>query len=72
MWKKNVGSGPGLNLYGARRGLYRFARILGDLNALITGRIGQRIMRKVIYRGVGKQMRKILGFGKGRGGKTWR
>jgi hypothetical protein len=33
-----------------RRTLYRAARLLGDLHALETGRMPQRIVRRTVYR----------------------
>ena len=37
-----------------RSGLYKTARLLGDLHAVTTGRIGKRLVNKLIGRGLGR------------------
>jgi len=37
-----------------RRGLYKAARILGDIHAVTTGKIGKRLVNKLIGRGLGR------------------
>jgi len=37
-----------------RRGLYKAARALGDVHAVTTGRIGKRLVNKLIGRGLGR------------------
>jgi hypothetical protein len=45
---------------GLRSFLYRWARFLGDLEAVQKGRIGKRITRRVIGRVIGRKfMRKL-------------
>ncbi len=40
--------------------LYWLARILGDVNAVRRGRIGQRIVRRVAGKATGRALRKTL------------
>lgn len=40
--------------------LYLVARLLGDVNAVRRGRIGQRIVRRVAGKATGRAMRKML------------
>ena len=40
--------------------LYLLARLLGDVNAIRRGRIGQRIVRRVAGRAAGRALRKTL------------
>lgn len=40
--------------------LYWLARLLGDVNAVRRGRIGQRIVRRVAGKAAGRAMRKTL------------
>lgn len=40
--------------------LYLLARLLGDVNAVRRGRIGQRIVRRVAGRAAGRALRKTL------------
>lgn len=47
-----------------RRTLYHAARLLGDLRAIRTGRVPQRIVRRVVWRQTGRLARvitKLLG-----------
>lgn len=39
-----------------RRGLYKGGRILGDIDALMSGRIASRMANKMIGRKVGRRM----------------
>lgn len=50
---------PGLS--GMRTGLYKTAKILGDVSAISSGNIGPRLMRRVAGKGAS---RGISGFGK--------
>jgi hypothetical protein len=43
-----------------RRFLYKFFRILGDVNAIKRGTAGRRIGRRVVRRGTGKMIRKLF------------
>lgn len=43
-----------------RRGLYKTARILGDINAIKKGKVGKRIGRRIVGRQTGKVIRKIF------------
>ena len=45
---------------GIRSLLYWLARLLGDVNAVRRGRIGQRIARRVAGKAAGRAMRKTL------------
>jgi hypothetical protein len=54
-----------MTLSGLRRGLYRGARVLGDVEAVRrsvrTGSVkplGRRLVRKALWRGFGRAMRK--------------
>ncbi len=40
--------------------LYWLARMLGDVNAVRRGRIGQRIVRRVAGKATGRALRKTL------------
>ncbi|WP_193550808.1 hypothetical protein [Salicibibacter kimchii] len=40
--------------------LYKFARILGDVNAVKKGKVGKRVGRRVAGRATGKTMRKLF------------
>lgn len=40
--------------------LYLLARLLGDVNAVRRGRIGQRIVRRVAGKAAGRALRKTL------------
>ncbi len=40
--------------------LYVVARLLGDVNAVRRGRIGQRIVRRVAGKAAGRALRKTL------------
>ena len=40
--------------------LYWLARLLGDVNAVRKGRVGQRIVRRVAGKAAGRAMRKTL------------
>ena len=40
--------------------LYWLARLLGDVNAVRRGRIGQRIVRRVAGKAAGRALRKTL------------
>ena len=60
-----VHSPPGWNDNGGfqmniRSLLYWLARILGDVNAVRRGRIGQRIVRRVAGKATGRALRKTL------------
>jgi len=48
MAKKGSGIGR------VRSGLYKTARALGDAHAVTTGRIGKRLVNKLIGRGLGR------------------
>lgn len=39
-----------------RRGLYKGGRVLGDIDALLSGRIASRMANKLIGRKVGRRM----------------
>jgi len=40
--------------------LYLFARLLGDYQAVRTGKVGKRIVRRAAGKGTGRMLRKIL------------
>ena len=40
--------------------LYLVARLLGDMNAVRRGRIGQRIVRRLAGRATGRALRRLL------------
>ncbi len=40
--------------------LYLVARLLGDVNAVRRGRIGQRIVRRLAGRATGRALRRML------------
>lgn len=40
--------------------LYKLARILGDVNAVQKGRVGQRVGRRVAGRATGRGLGKLL------------
>jgi len=50
----------GENMNKFRSFLYKFARILGDLNAVKKGKPGRRIGRRVTGRATGKLFRRIF------------
>jgi len=60
MAKKSRRRGSGLGH--TRSGLYRAARLLGDLNALEEGpeALAKRLVRRTIYREVFKALRRLL------------
>ncbi len=43
-----------------RSGLYRAARLLGDISAVMNGTVGRRVVRRTAGRTVGKQMRRMF------------
>lgn len=43
-----------------RKGLYKTARILGDINAVKKGKVGKRVGRRVAGRQAGKAIRKLF------------
>ncbi len=43
-----------------RSGLYRWARILGDVEAVKKGRYPQRVVRKAVYRNTNRATRRVL------------
>ena len=43
-----------------RRGLYKTARILGDVNAVKKGKVGKRIARRTAGKATGKTLRKLF------------
>lgn len=43
-----------------RRGLYKTSRILGDVNAVKKGKIGERIVRRAAGRQAGKALGKLF------------
>lgn len=43
-----------------RSSLYRWARILGDVEAIAEGRYPQRVARKIVYRSTNRQVRRVL------------
>lgn len=49
-----------MNLNKIRGYLYKFARILGDLNAIEKGKIGVRIARRYTGRIIGRFLNKIF------------
>jgi len=40
--------------------LYKLARIMGDINAVKKGRVGQRIGRRAVGRATGRSMRRLF------------
>jgi hypothetical protein len=58
MARRRSGSGPTINQ--TRGWLYRLARILGDVQAVQRGRVGQRIGRRTAGRATGRAMRRLL------------
>jgi hypothetical protein len=51
-------SGPTMNQ--TRGWLYRIARIMGDVQAVQRGRVGQRVGRRVTGRATGRAMRRLF------------
>lgn len=49
-----------MTLNSLRSVLYAAARILGDLNAILKGRILQRLERRAVYRMTSRIIRKLL------------
>lgn len=43
-----------------RSGLYKAARILGDINAVKRGTVGKRVARRVVGRAAGRQMGRLF------------
>lgn len=43
-----------------RRALYRTASALGDANAIVKGKVGKRIVRKLAWRLTGKLLRRLF------------
>lgn len=43
-----------------RRGLYKTARILGDINAVKKGKVGKRVGRRIAGKQAGKALRKLF------------
>ena len=52
-------SGSGIS--GARTQLYGAAKLLGDVSALQSGRIGERVVRRAIGKGTSKGMTGFMG-----------
>jgi len=40
--------------------LYKLARLMGDVNAVKKGRVGQRIGRRAVGRATGRSMRRLF------------
>jgi len=49
-----------LSINKTRRFLYKFARILGDVNAVKKGKAGRRIGRRAAGRATGKVLRNLF------------
>lgn len=49
-----------MNIRKTRSGLYRAARILGDVNAILGGTVGRRVARRVVGRSAGRQIGKLF------------
>jgi len=49
-----------MNLNKLRSFLYRFARVMGDINAVEKGRVGLRIIRRTTGKIVGQLFNKIF------------
>lgn len=45
---------------GMRSFLYKFARFLGDVNAVKKGRVGRRIGRRIAGRATGRGLRRLF------------
>lgn len=43
-----------------RSNLYRWARLLGDVEAVKKGRYPQRVVRKAVYRNTNRTTRRVL------------
>lgn len=43
-----------------RSGLYRIARLLGDVNAVRKKKVGKRVLRRAAGKGAGRLLRKLL------------
>jgi hypothetical protein len=54
-----VAEGPAM-MVGLRRLLYKLARLLGDVNAVRRGRVGQRVARRTSGRVTGRVLRRLL------------
>jgi hypothetical protein len=50
-----------MSLNSTRSSLYKFARLLGDINAIQKGKVGRRVVRRAAGRSVGRQMGRWLG-----------
>lgn len=49
-----------MSLNKVRKGLYKTARILGDVNAVKKGKVGKRIARRTTGRQTGKLLKKLF------------
>jgi hypothetical protein len=58
MARRRTGSGPTINQ--TRGLLYRVARIMGDVQSVQQGRVGQRVGRRVTGRATGRAMRRLF------------
>jgi hypothetical protein len=58
MARRRSSSGPTINQ--TRGWLYRLARLMGDVQAVQRGRVGQRIGRRAAGRATGRAMRRLL------------
>jgi hypothetical protein len=56
--RRGGGSGPTINQ--TRGWLYRIARIMGDVQAVQSGRVGRRVGRRVTGRATGRAMRRMF------------
>jgi hypothetical protein len=45
---------------GLRSSLYKIARIMGDVNAVKKGRVGNRIARRAAGKATGRTLRKLI------------
>lgn len=43
-----------------RKGLYKTARILGDVNAVKKGKVGKRLVRRAAGKQTGKALRRLF------------
>lgn len=54
-------SRPTAGLSGVRTQLYKTAKILGDVSAIQSGKIGERVVRRAIGKGSSKGMSGFMG-----------
>jgi len=55
-----MGKGNEMSINRSRSALYKLARILGDIQAVRTGRVGRRVGRRIVGRATGRGIGRLF------------